>query len=197
MPCDPSRFHGLNVIDTCSVWNLLSSKTLCRAALSAGCVFSCTGFVFYECLVKPRKKVSAEEAELQGRLREERRRGHFKDYHLELEDLLEVEFLEKRKRLGKGELSSMAFAKRTRQAFLTDDQGARKLAVGVLDSAMVQTTPHLFGWLFYTGSLLDPDKHAIILEHEQLEKRMPLTRFFEEIYLSALEYRLRARGTGT
>ena len=195
MAVNPSAFHQLNVTDACAVWNILSSKILCQAAISAGCVFSCTRFVYYECLIKPRKTVLDEDIELQHRLKQERKRGQFQDYHLEIGDLLEVELLERRRNLGKGELSSMAFAKRTRQAFLTDDQGARRLAEQIMESRMIQTTPHLFGWLFYIGILMDQDKDVIIEEHESL--RRPLTEFFEAIYMKSLEYKLLACGINT
>jgi hypothetical protein len=190
MAIDPSDFQKLNVTDTCAVWNVLSSKLLLQAAMSAGCVFSCTAFTAYECLLKPRKLTTPEDEELQKRLRAEQNNGRFQVYHLEVEDLLEVEILEKRKNLGKGELSSIAFAKRTRQAFQTDDQSARKLAQQVLPTKFVQTTPHLLGWLYFVQLLGDGDKNDIIKEHESL--RRPLRPHFEEMYYRALQYRLLA-----
>ena len=90
--------------------------------------------------------------------------------------------------LGKGELSSIAFAKRTRQAFLTDDQGARKLATTSLDNCNIQTTPHLFGWLMYQQFLSDSDKDRVIAQHEEFDR--PLKKYFEIMYTKALEYRL-------
>jgi hypothetical protein len=129
-----------------------------------------------------------EDEELQNRLRIARGNGQFRSYHLEIDDLLEVEILEKRKNLGKGELSSIAFAKRTQQAFHTDDQKARRLASGVLGERRVQTTPHLFGWLYFRGWLSDSDKEAIIKDHEDLQR--PLGPHFEELCQRALSYRL-------
>ena len=190
MAIDPSHFHILNVSDTCAVWNVLSSKLLYQSALSSRCVFSCTGYVEYECLFKPRQNRTEEDEELQSRLRIARGNGQFQSYQLEIDDLLEVEILEKRKKLGKGELSSIAFAKRTQQSFHTDDKGARKLASQVLGEKRVQTTPHLFGWLFFKQALSDADKEAIIKEHESCGR--PLRPYFEEMYMRALEYRLMA-----
>src|SRR5216684_8075810 len=155
MPIDPSRFHRLNVADTCAVWNVLSSVRLYQAALQAGCFFCCTTFVEYECLYKPRKKPSAEDNELKRRLKEEKGRGGFTSYGLDIADLQSVAVLESRKKVSKGELSSIAFALKTRQAFMTDDQGAQKLAAGVMDWRMIQTTPHLFAWLLFTQHLSD------------------------------------------
>lgn len=190
MAIDPSHFYPLNVVDTCAIWHVLSSKMLCETALAAGCTFSCTAFVAYECLTKPRKNITPEQVELRRRLQAEQEQGQFTSYHLDLDELLEVEILEKRKNLGKGELSSIAFAKRTRQAFHTDDQKARKLASQVMDTDRVQTTPHLFGWLYFTQSLGDADKESIIREHECFEG--PLRPYFEEMYIRALQYRLLA-----
>ena len=109
-----------------------------------------------------------------------------------LEDLQEIEILERRKKLGKGELSSIAFAKRTRQAFLTDDKNALKLALEVLPSGHVQTTPDLFCWLIFEQLLGDSDKQVVISQHESLKR--PLKEQFEECYLLALQYRLASRG---
>jgi hypothetical protein len=174
------------MIDASSVWNLLSSNTLYRRALSNGCVFSCTSFVMYECLHKPRSNCSERDTELQKRLNNERNAGLFKSYSLVLEDLQEVEILERRKRLGKGELSSIAFAKRTGQAFLTDDQKAQRLAHEVMPG-LVQTIPHLFGWLLFQGTLKDSEKTTVIAEHE--EAGLPLRKCFDETYLVVQQYR--------
>lgn len=188
MAIDPSKFYLFNVTDTCAVWHVLSSRALYRAALSARCVFSCTEYVAYECLIKPRKKTLATEEELKDRLRQEQEKGNFRVYKLEVEDLLEVEILKRRKNLGKGELSSIAFANRTNQAFLTDDRGAMKLAEQVMANGLIQSIPHLFGWLFFIQGLTDEEKEIIIREHESLDG--PLRKNFEEIYLLALQYRL-------
>lgn len=110
------------------------------------------------------------------------------NYHISIEDLQDIEILQKRKNLSKGELSSIVFAKKTRQALLTDDQGARKLAEQVMDKKSVQTTPHLFGWLFYADFLRDGDKDRIIKEHKDFKR--PLAKYFSEMYVKALEFKL-------
>lgn len=186
MPIDPRTFQRVNMIDACTVWNILSSNTLYRAALANGCLFSCTDFVIYECLHKTRSRPDHSDIELRNRLLTERLDGRFKSYSLAIEDLQEIEILEKRKRLGKGELSSIAYAKRTGQAFLTDDQKARRLALELIP-AVVQTTAHLFGWLLFEGILRDSDKTAVIAEHEEFQ--LPLRKYFEETYLSVQQYR--------
>lgn len=191
MAIDPRGFIRVSIADTCAIWNVLSSDKLYQSANAAGCVFCCTGFVNYECLLKPRKKIYAHDVELQNRLRSARARAKFQLFSLEIEDLQEVEILERRKKLGKGELSSIAFAKRTGQAFLTDDQNAVKLALEVLPSGHVQTTPDLFGWLIFEQLLGDSDKQVVISQHESLKR--PLKEKFEEGYSLALQYRLASR----
>ena len=195
---NPSQFNPYNVVDACSIWNILSSKRLYEASISvvAKCNFCCTNFVYYECMIKTRNNRTQEESELQECLRAERKhREQFKDYHLNIEDLQEVEALEKRRNLGKGELTSIIFAKKTRQAFMTDDKGARELAGQVITDGKVQTTPHLLGWLFYQNILIDSDKETIIEEHSKFrkEKRGNLSKFFNEMYNRAYEYQLMNR----
>lgn len=192
---DVTQFHPLNVTDSCSVWNILSSKHLYLAALSANVIFCCTRFVRYECLHKPRTRITPEDSELQNRFRHEIERGHFPAYELSIEDLQDLEILEMRKSLGKGELSSIVFAKKTRQAFLTDDYkgGARRLAQDILGPKMAQTTPQIFGWLYFTNQLGDSDKDKIIEEHKKFKR--PLTQQFETMYQEALRCRLMASYT--
>ena len=76
-----------------------------------------------------------------------------------------------------------------RQALLTDDQKARKLAAEA-GHQMVQTTPHLLGWLVFIGHLGDEDKRVVVAEHCALDGI--LEKYFEEEYLLALQYRLAA-----
>lgn len=187
MAIDPSQFHTLNVADTCSLWNVLSSPLLYGAARAASCSFCCTTFVLYECLYKQRKTKAPADEELQSRLKREFRNSAIVAYSLDVADLQDVAVLESRRRLSKGELSSIAFANKTRQAFLTDDQKARQLAESILTSGMTQTTPHLFGWLIFTCMLSDADKDRVIDEHEQLKR--PLREHFEAMYLEALRCR--------
>lgn len=76
---------------------------------------------------------------------------------------------------------------------MTDDQGARKLAEQSLDVGLVQTTPHLFGWLFFEAKLVDADKAIIVAQHVEVGR--PLKPHFEEMYRTALSYRLMASGS--
>ncbi|MDI9331926.1 MAG: hypothetical protein QM527_11585 [Alphaproteobacteria bacterium] len=125
MAIDPSKFHLINVADTCSVWNVLSSARLHAAAKEAHCEFCVTSFVRYECLTKPRKASTPAETELMQRLTQEQARGGFAAHSCDIGDLQAIKLLESRKKLGKGELSSIAFAMKINQAVITDDKKAR------------------------------------------------------------------------
>ena len=190
MAIDPSKFHLINVADTCSVWNVLSSTTMYAAAKEARCDFCITGFVRYECLSKPRRKTpTAAEAELMRRLAQEQGRGGFVAHSCDIDDLQAIKLLESRKRLGKGELSSIAFAMKIGQAVITDDMKARKLAEEARHS-YIQTTPHLFSWLIFSGRLGDSDKATVLAQHRDMDR--PLAPHLESAYELALKCRLNA-----
>jgi hypothetical protein len=190
MAIDPSKFHPFNVADTCSVWNILSSARLRSAAKDARCDFCITSFVHYECLIKPRKSLTEADVELRRRLQAEQRGGVFKAHSCDIGDLQHVKVLESRKRLGMGEISSIAFAMKIGQAVLTDDQKARKLAQAV-GHPLVQTTPHLFSWLLFTRRLGDSDVPVVVSQHEALEG--DLAPHLERAYGLALQCQLNAR----
>jgi len=183
MAIDPSTFYPVNVMDTCSVWNVLSSLRLYAAAQAAGCEFCMTGFVYYECLVKKRGAVKEADRTLMDRLQRAQRDGAFQVHASTINDLQQVAQLEQRKKLGVGEISSIAFAMKINQAVMTDDQKARRLAQDA-GHARVQTTPHLFSWLFFTGKLSEADKGAIIQQH--VEMGQPLKPHFERAHEMAL-----------
>jgi hypothetical protein len=190
MAIDPSIFEPTNVVDTCAVWNVLSSRRLYSSALLASCHFVITSFVQYECLHKRRNVTKPNDTELRSRLQTEQASGHFRAYSCDIDDLQTVALLQGRKRLGKGEISSIAFAMKYGQALLTDDQKARRLASDAGHNT-IQTTPHLFGWLIFIGCLSDQDKDVVIAEHRELAGI--LGKYFEEAYLLALQCRLAVR----
>lgn len=177
---DVTKFRPINVADTCAVWNVLSARGLYREAIAAGCAFCTTRFVVYECLHKPRKVTSPHDDELQQRLRSAHDQQQFQAQPLSVEDLQDVALLERRNSLGKGELSSIAFAKKIGQAFLTDDRNARKLGEAVLSQGGVQTTPQLLGWLTFRGSVADSELPNILAEHERLQR--PLRPHFQTMF---------------
>lgn len=181
-------FYQLNVIDTCSIWNLLSSKTLLSTTKQTSISFCITNFVLYECIYKRRKKTDLNQNELIKRFNNERKNNNFVDYPISISDLQDNEILYTRKKRSKGEISSMIFAKKTNQAFITDDKNARHLADSFLGSDRVQTIPQLFGYCVYCGLLLDNGIHAVISEHKDLEDS--ITVHLESAYKKALEKRL-------
>jgi hypothetical protein len=189
MAIDPSQFHRINVSDTCAVWNLLSSDRLYAAAMEANCDFSITTFVHYECLVKPRKSLTDADQELRRRLIREQARGRFRSHSCAIGDLQHVQVLESRRKLGKGELSSVAFAMKIGQAVMTDDQKARRLAESSGHS-LTQTTPHLHSWLIFTGRMTDADHALVISQHKAVAR--PLEPHLRRAYELALQCRLNA-----
>ncbi|WP_186007436.1 hypothetical protein [Pseudomonas lactis] len=186
MAIDPSSFHRINVADTCSVWNVLSSIRLYAAAREANCEFCMTAFVHYECLVKPRTNPTEADLELRERLKREQQRGRFQAHSCTINDLQAIADLENRKRLGKGELSSIAFAMSIRQAFITDDKKARKLSVDV-GNTLTQTTPHLHSWLIFKNLLTDTDHGTVTSQHQSMGGT--LGPHFNTAYDLALQYR--------
>ena len=188
MEIDIRSFIRVNVTDSCSVWNIISSQLILSASLNTNCFFSITKFVEYECLFKPRSSTVSIELELINKLRVLISAKSFSVHSLTISDLQEIEFLQRRKRLGLGELSSIAFAKRTNLAFLTDDKNARKLAKEILGREKIQTTPHLLGWLFVNQSLSDSDLEPIISDH--IYFRRPLEKYYREVWEESLKIRL-------
>jgi predicted nucleic acid-binding protein len=184
---DPSKFEKLNVADTCSIWNVLASRLLHGAAKSAQVSFCLTEFVRYECLVKP-GQARPERLELQNRLKREIQAGSMKPCRIEIEDLQDVAVLESRRRVSKGELSSIVFAKKSQQAFMTDDRKAANLARTIVATDKVQSTPQLLAWLFYIGRLQDSDKDAITSELIALSRN--LQPHLDNAYVEALRCRL-------
>lgn len=154
----------MNSIDTCSIWNLLSSPRLSAAALAKRCAFVVARYVQYEALDKPRSKPSAADVSMQRLFRKWLKEGRgFSLQPITIEDLAAVAAVDEIRRLGQGEVAALALARKLRFAIMTDDQKARKAAprAGV-DCA--QTTPHLLGWLVYDGALTDGDVGDIISE---------------------------------
>jgi predicted nucleic acid-binding protein len=171
MLADPSSFHLHNVTDTCSVWNILSSQTLYTKAQAAGCSFCITGFVKYELLDKPRKKTHDADKELKGRLRQAHAEGKFSVCACTIDDLQAISSLQLRKSLGKGELSSIAIAKRINLGFLSDDAKALKLSKSEKVIA-TQDVPHLLSWLMFSQGLTDGEASQVIHEHVALNRSL-------------------------
>lgn len=188
MALDPSKFNKMAVIDTCSVWNVLSAKKLYQAVLSAKIHFCVTPMVLYECLHKPRSSVTAEKTELISRLERALRNGEFPIQECDLDDLV-LMVRKAPKGLGSGELSCIATAYRIRSiAFMTDERQARHFASSQLGLS-VETTPKLYAWLHYYQHLGSGDHEDVLREHEKYEAR-PLTKYLQDAYVEAMRCRL-------
>lgn len=188
MRVDVTNFDKINVIDTCSIWNLLSSNSFYSLVQRYEMVFSCTQFVVYECLFKKRKSMTEEEKIIRQKLIDEQKKSKFSQYQISIEDLQSIEVIRNRKKLSMGELSSIVFAKKTRQSFITDDQGARRISEEYLGLKETQTIPQLLGWLTYCGDINDHELDVIVKEHTQCGRL--LEKYFREAFLYGLEQRL-------
>lgn len=166
-----AQFEKLNVADTCSLWNILASRLLWATAEAVGVKLCSTTFVRYECLHKS-GPIRPERVELQQRLLSKVAGGSIQWHPIDIEDLQEFEVLRNRKRVSPGELSVIIFARKTRQAVLTDDIGAQKLARQELGAALVQSTPHLFAWLYFNSQLNDSDKDQIVADLQSLGRSL-------------------------
>ncbi len=190
MSFDPARFSATSVVDTCAVWNMLSSLRLNQAAIQAKLHFCITPVVLYECLHKLRPNVTTEQQVLMRRLEASRAAGRFPVQECSLDDLLSIS-AKAPGRLGSGELSCIATAYRIRSiAVMTDEKLARKYAQGIL-GLPVETTPRLYGYLHYHMHLGGADHDEVIKEHERFERR-PLTSFFNQTFEDAMRCRLMA-----
>ncbi len=189
MNIDITNCTRVNIVDSCAVSNLLSSSLLFNRLDSNQFFFSITRYVEYECLQKNRSSVAGtSQIEIRKRLIQLQKREKFTTHNISIEDLQDTALLKHNRQLGTGELSSIAFSKKINHAFLTDDQKARKIAVEILGKEKVQTTPHLVGWLFYTGLFTDGDLSVLVEQHNSFER--PLEKFFKEVYLHACRLKL-------
>lgn len=185
-------FAQINAIDTCAIWNVLSSGRLASAALAKQRWFVVADYVRYEALARPRTSPELCELELQDKFRDRLQKGQgFLSQSVSLGDLQAVANMPAINRLGQGEIAALALARRMRIGFMTDDQKAR-LGADKVDVGPAHTTPHLFGWLIYDGALGDTDVGTVIAEHEASvpKKRGQLTRYFRAAYEEACSRRL-------
>lgn len=179
------------IVDTCAVWNMLSSRLINQAAIQAKIHFCITPFVLHECFAKRRVSSAVQQEQqkqLMSRFNSERARGRFTLQGCSINDLAAVSEAAPGK-LGAGELSCIAVAYSIQSmAFMTDDNAAKKYARDKLN-LRVESTPRLYGYLQYHRHLGDSDHSKVIEEHEAFEQR-PLTKFFKETLDQAMHYRL-------
>jgi hypothetical protein len=91
-------------------------------------------------------------------------------------------------------LSSIAFAKKISQAFLTDDLAARKFAAAALGADRVQTTPQLFGHLVYKRLILESEVSEVITNHKRVGR--PLEPYLREASNEAFRLQLMIKNSG-
>ena len=191
MEIDVRTFGLSSTIDTCSIYNLFSSRKLLAATQARNAWFVITDYVYYESVIRERTLPTQADRKIQTEFnrRLEQRKG-FSREKLEISDLQAVANLPAARRLGKGEIASMAVALRMRLGFTTDDQRARRAAqqAGVTP---VQTIPHLVGWLVYCGELSDGDFTDVVREHEATvpASRGRISSFMTQAYGVACQFR--------
>jgi len=189
---DVRAFAQTNAIDTCAIWNLLSSGRLAMAAFGRHRWFVVADYVRYEALERPRTNPEESELELQSKFRDRLQRNQgFSSQTVSLADLQAVASMPAIGRLGGGEIAALTLARKMRIGFMTDDQKARSKAPEV-DAGPAHTTPHLLGWLIYDGALGDSDVGVVIAEHEACVPKTngQLTKFFRAAYEEACRCRL-------
>ena len=191
MTIDITNCNKINVTDSCALWNILSSPTFYAVLEDQHFTFSCTDFVVYECLYRSRTTISSDEAQLQQLAKTRLAQQKISSHPLTIEDLQDEQILAYRRKLGRGELSSIAFAKKTGLCFLTDDRQARSLGCAILGRERVQTTPLLLGWLLFHGHLSDQDLEPIISDHKRYGR--PLEKYFREVHAEAWRIKLMTR----
>lgn len=177
---DPEGFVPDNVVDSCSVSNLLASATLTDAAFRSrftGCI---TATVEYECLMKPHGG-KQEHIEVQRRLRELMADGRIRAHPIGLDELQEMHVLAERRRVGRGELSCIVFAKKVGISVMTDDRKGTRFARDLLGGEnRAQGTPRLLGWLLYNDHLAGGSLDAVVAEHTSMGR--PLGKVYRRMH---------------
>ncbi|WNG50898.1 hypothetical protein F0U60_47300 [Archangium minus] len=187
----PEDFVDINVIDTCALWNLLSSETLFRRSRACKHTYITTQTVLYECFIKPRSTpATPAQSALQDRLNSHLETGAIGKIPISIDDLHEVSKLSNK--LGQGELSCAAAARKISKAVMTDNK-RDFLAIASLVDGRLQTTPRLLGWLVLRDFLGDAEVGVIIAEHEAFDG--PLGKWYQKAYLEACEKRLKDKHT--
>lgn len=165
----PDSFTRVNVTDTCAIWHLVGAPTLFDAARRTNVSFVITNTVFYECFIKSRGQApSVQHRNLRDRLRTHISRGRIERIDLPIDDLQDLFTLARQfgldKRLGQGEISCAALARRWGVAVLTDNRRDFRAIYRLVDGHL-QTTPRLLGWLYLNEHFTDPDVNDVLSEH--------------------------------
>ena len=194
----PDSLIRVNITDTCAIWHLVGSMTLFKAARRMNVSFIITNTVFYECFTKSRgRAASVQHQALRDRLETHVNQDEVKRIDLTIDDLQELITLARLrgvdKRLGHGEMSCAALARRWRAAVLTDNRKDFGAIKGLVDECL-QTTPRLLGWLYLEGRLTDADVGDVLSEHYNSGGQM--SQVYQRAYYEACEKRL-SRQTST
>ena len=165
----PESFILVNITDTCAIWHMAGSMTLFETARRLNVSFVITGTVFYECFIKSSGRApSTQHQELRDRLETHINQDKVTRIDLTIDDLQDLITFARQlgfdKRLGQGEISCAALARRWGTAVLTDNKKDFKAIEGLVVGRL-QTTPRLLGWLYLDGHLTDPDVSDVISEH--------------------------------
>lgn len=194
----PESFIRVNITDTCAIWHMTGSKTLFQTARRLNVSFVITSTVFYECFIKSRGRApSAQHQELRDRLETHISQDKVTRMDSTIDDLQDLIVLARQlgfdKRLGQGEISCAALARRWGVAVLTDNKKDFR-AIERLVEGRLQTTPRLLAWLYLDGHLTDPDVSDVISEHYNSGGQM--SQVYTLAHSEACEMRL-ARQTST
>lgn len=186
-------FNKDNVIDTCSIWNLLYSTKLYGISLEYFNSIVITDYVRYEALLKVWNgmKKKAFESELKKRLAKELKNNNIIVYNISVEELQDPQVLKDRKKFGKGEISCIVFAKNKNISFITDDQGARKYSKTILGNNRVRTIPHLVGFLFFISLISDSDISEIIIDHKRFKS--DIVEYIKTCYETSMKLKINSR----
>lgn len=185
---DITKIKKTGFIDTCSIFNILSSQLFAFKVFNANFQFHVTKTVVYETVEKKSKNLSIEEETLKLRFQDYKNKGKFEEHQLSLLDLTDVDALKKRKKVSMGELSSIVMAKNKSISFTTDDRGARKLSEIIIGKDRTQTASLILGYLIFNNDITDSEVPQIIKEHEAHKR--PLRPYFEAVYQNAMMRRM-------
>ena len=188
----PAKFISVKVTDTCAIWHLVGSRTLFRAARQVTVSFAITSTVYYECFIKSRgRKPTAKREEMRKRLRTYIEQDQVNRMTLGIDDLQDIITLARQrgcdKRLGQGELSCAALARKMGKAVLTDNKRDFS-AIDRLADDRRQTTPRLLAWLYVKGHVTDADVEDVRREHQKSGGQV--CKIYKQAYYEACEKRL-------
>lgn len=189
------EFNKNGVIDTCSLLNLSSSKTLYKTARTENCNFIITDFIEYELLHKERNiqdvRRSQRADELDLIIQEKINNGEVQRYDIELNDLFNPLFKNHTKARSRGEITAIILAEKFNIGVITDDKKAQNVAKASIGNEKVDSVCSLISYMYYHNKLSDSDKEKIINEQAYYYRNQDMK--FQKAYERGLEERLMYR----